>query len=197
MSVDRYFMIYKPAQMLSQFITTYPHRTLHGLGFDFPEGTFALGRLDFESEGLLLLTTEKSLKRKLFHPDHPHSRDYLVQVSGLVSEATVKKLSGGITIILKKRGEYLTRPCVVELAGSHRFSKDEPENRAPRTWLRFVLYEGKNRQIRKMCRTVHHRCVRLIRIRIADLDLGDLRPGEVREVSREEMYRGLALKNTL
>jgi 23S rRNA pseudouridine2457 synthase len=182
--------------MLSQFKGSLDQRLLGALDFPFPEGTMALGRLDFESEGLLILTTEKSLKRKLFHPDKLHEREYLVQVAGKVSEETLKKLREGIEIILKKTGPYITLACEVTISERPHWLKSFDHNMKPfipHSWLRFVLHEGKNRQIRKMCRIVHHKCVRLVRTRIADTQLADLQPGEVREISGEKLYQALGL----
>ena len=80
MNTERYFIIYKPVNMVSQFISSHEVRLLGDLGFDFPEGTHAIGRLDQHSEGLLLLTTNKKITKQLFQGEKPHTRTYLVQV---------------------------------------------------------------------------------------------------------------------
>lgn len=192
----RYFVIYKPYNMLSQFVSPYAHRLLGDLDFDFPEGTHAVGRLDEHSEGLLILTTDKTLTRRLLHPEKKHLKHYLVQVQHQVNPQTLETLSRGIGIEVKKKGIYHTQPCEVRLTDA---PPNLPERENPvhnfieYSWLEFILTEGKNRQIRKMCRTVKHRCQRLIRTRINNLELGPMQPGEVVEMSREELFEKLLL----
>ncbi|MEN9327055.1 MAG: hypothetical protein RI943_1495, partial [Bacteroidota bacterium] len=93
MKTERYFIIYKPVNMVSQFISTHQVKLLGDLNFDFPEGTHAIGRLDQHSEGLLLLTTNKKITKLLFQGTKPHTRTYLVQVKNKVSKETAKQLS--------------------------------------------------------------------------------------------------------
>jgi 23S rRNA pseudouridine2457 synthase len=192
----RYFVIYKPYNMLSQFVSPYAHRLLGDLDFDFPEGTHAVGRLDEHSEGLLILTTDKTLTRRLLHPEKKHLRHYLVQVQHLVEPLTLQVLSHGLEIEVKKKGTYQTQPCVVQLIEPplHLPEPEQPlHNFIKYSWLEFILTEGKNRQIRKMCKTVNHRCKRLIRTRINNLELGSMQPGEVIEMKREELFEKLLL----
>ncbi len=98
MKTERYFIIYKPVNMVSQFISTHQVKLLGDLNFDFPDGTHAIGRLDQHSEGLLLLTTNKKITKILFQRIKPHTRTYLVQVKNKVSKETAKQLSEGIEI---------------------------------------------------------------------------------------------------
>lgn len=197
MAQHRYFVIYKPYNMISQFVSPYPQRLLGDLDFEFPAGTHAIGRLDEESEGLLILTTDKSLTRLLLHPDKQHTRRYLVQVQHLVSDQTIEKLREGIDIEVKERGTYRTQPCVVNLVT---MPPGLPEREEPvhtfiqYSWLEFILTEGKNRQIRKMCKAVKHHCRRLIRTGIENLELGNMQPGEVKEMSKEELFGLLLLQ---
>lgn len=194
--MDRYFIIYKPYKMISQFVSPYEHRLLGDLDFDFPEGTNAVGRLDDDSEGLLILTTDKSLTKRLLHPERKHKRNYIVQVERKVEAEAIQKLSAGLDIIIKKKGTYTTQPCEVNLI-------EKPQNlpeRAhsfkeflPHSWLEFVLMEGKNRQIRKMCSAVRHDCKRLIRTKIEDLELGSMQPGDVKEIDQKELFKLLKL----
>jgi 23S rRNA pseudouridine2457 synthase len=195
--VNRYFLINKPPNMVSQFESPDKKRLLGDLEFDFPAGTLALGRLDEHSEGLLILTTEKSLKRRLYHPDHKHKRKYLVQVAGKVTDETLRHLKSGVNIEIKKQGTYTTRPCEVRIISKPHALMDYPHNMKdfiPHTWLEFTLTEGKNRQIRKMCRIVGHKVSRLIRTQIAEIELADLPAGKVREISKEDLYKGLNLQ---
>lgn len=182
--------------MLSQFVSPYEQRKLGELDFNFPEGTNAVGRLDYASEGLLILTTDKTLSNKLLHPSKQHKRGYLVQVAREVSEHTLKRLRAGIDILIKEKGTYTTKPCEVNLIIKPSNLADRenelPEN-IPQSWLEFILTEGKNRQIRKMCRISGHKCWRLIRNRIEDLQLGNMQPGEVKEITKEELFRSLKI----
>jgi 23S rRNA pseudouridine2457 synthase len=182
--------------MLSQFVSPYTHRLLGDLDFDFPEGTHAIGRLDDQSEGLLILTTDKTLTRRLLHPDKKHLRHYLVQVQHQITLATLEKLSQGLEIEVKKKGTYQTQPCEVrsvEMPANLPEPEQPVHNFIQYSWLEFILTEGKNRQIRKMCKTVSHRCKRLIRTRINNLELGAMQPGEVIEMTREELFEKLLL----
>ncbi len=182
--------------MISQFVSPYEHKLLGNLEFDFPVGTHAIGRLDEESEGLLILSTDKRLTGLLMHPEKKHKRTYYVMVEHLISEETIDKLQNGINILVKKRGAYTTLPCEVK-----RVEKPEINfisdtlftEYVPHCWLKFVLTEGKNRQIRKMCKAVKHTCKRLIRASIEDLHLGNMKPGEVKEIEQENLFRLLKL----
>ena len=191
-----YFILNKPYDMLSQFIGG-QGRMLGELGIDFPEGTHPIGRLDNHSEGLLILTTNKKVTKLLFQGDEPHRRTYLVRVYRKVSAETIEQLRTGVTIRIKGNVDYVTTPCEVELV-------ETPENLfsggyeyhpgLPHSWLRITLTEGKYHQIRKMTRAVGHPCQRLIRVSIEGLVLGDLPPGEVREVGEEEFFEKLKLR---
>lgn len=193
---DRYFIINKPYKMVSQFVSPDKVNLLGDLDFDFPEGTHAIGRLDNNSEGLLLLTTNKRVTKLLFESDTPHKRTYLVQVEKVVNEERLRQLQTGITIRVKGGGYYTTTPCEVEIVQKpidlpprgHAFREDLPQ-----TWLLITLTEGKYHQIRKMVSSVYHHCKRLIRVSIEDLELGDLQPGCVREVEEEEFFKKLKI----
>jgi len=190
MSDHRYYIIYKPCNMLSQFIGT-ESTSLADLDFDFPEGIHAIGRLDELSEGLLILTTNKKVTRLLFQGPVPHRRTYLVRVKNKVSPERLEKLRSGIPIIIKDGVEYTTGACDVHIV-------EKPQNLAPgryddldhlpHTWLQLSLTEGKYHQVRKMVAAVHHKCQRLIRTSIEDLELGDLKPGEVKEIEEEAFF---------
>ncbi|MBS1634896.1 MAG: rRNA pseudouridine synthase [Bacteroidetes bacterium] len=195
----RYFIIHKPYKMISQFVSPHKKRLLGDLDFEFPEGIHAIGRLDDNSEGLLILTTDKSLTRRLLHPDLKHSRTYIVQVEKIVSDEKLQMMSSGVDIIAKRVGHYHTMPCEVkriEKPGwiterQHQFREDLPQ-----TWLEITLREGKYHQVRKMCSAIGHDCKRLIRTSIDNLELGDLKPGEVREMTQQDMFSRLNLMNT-
>lgn len=196
MNTDRYFIIYKPVNMVSQFISSHKVRLLGDLDFDFPAGTHAIGRLDQHSEGLLLLTTNKKITKLLFQGDQPHLRTYLVQVKNKVTEETVKLLSEGIEISANNGKKYKTNPCLVKLVNCPNYITD-PElplhPNAAYSWLEISLTEGKFHQVRKMVATVHHKCIRLIRTSIEDIDIKDILPGEVKEVDEQFFFQKLKL----
>ncbi|CAG5073190.1 Ribosomal large subunit pseudouridine synthase E [Dyadobacter sp. CECT 9623] len=194
----RYFIINKPPNMVSQFVSTDEVGLLGDLDFEFPEGTHAIGRLDSHSEGLLILTTNKRVTNLLFMGEVPHKRTYWVNVGHLVSEQTLQLLRNGIGIRVKGGVEYITNPCEVEIIPRPAIltkHKNETYENIPNTWLEMTLTEGKFHQIRKMVRVAGHRCKRLVRVSIEELELGDLPPGGVREIEETEFFRLLKIKN--
>ena len=196
MSEHRYFILYKPVDMVSQFISTDNVRLLGDINFNFPEGTHAIGRLDKDSEGLLLLTTDKKVTRLLFQGKQPHKRTYVVQVKNVMTEETAVQLSTGITISAAQGQEYLTTPCSVELIDKPIYIKDALiplHEKVKNSWVSITLTEGKFHQVRKMVAAVQHKCVRLIRVSIEDMHIEGINPGEVKEVSREYFYETLKL----
>lgn len=186
--------------MLSQFIGADQGRMLGELNFPFPEGTHAIGRLDYESEGLLLLTTNKKVTRLLFQGEIPHKRSYLVQVAGIVQPETLARLQSGISIQVKGGEYYTTAPCEVQLAQAPAGLLPMPHDANPyikTTWLHIQLTEGKFHQIRKMVKSVRHRCLRLVRVAIEDIDLDitKLPPGEVQEIEETTFFTQLHINN--
>jgi 23S rRNA pseudouridine2457 synthase len=198
-SGHRYFIINKPYNMVSQFISPDKVRLLGDLDFDFPEGTHAIGRLDNHSEGLLILTTNKRVTRLLFEGEQPHKRTYLVMVKKIVSQESIEKIRNGVTIRIKGGVDWTTTPCEAEIV-------EKPAYIAPReqyplkeflahSWLLITLTEGKFHQVRKMTTAIRHQCDRLIRVSIEDIELGDLPPGGVREMEESEFFRLLKIEN--
>lgn len=194
--MHRYFLINKPWGMVSQFVSPHNVALLGELDFDFPEGIHAIGRLDKESEGLLLLTTNKKITALLFSGPVPHERTYLVEVKGDVGDEALEKLRTGVSFRIHGGVDYTTSLSKVEKV-------PPPEDRSfsPRTlskylqtsWLTITLTEGKFHQVRKMVASVGHRCLRLVRISIEDLELGGMKPGEVREVDEDTFFTRLKL----
>jgi 23S rRNA pseudouridine2457 synthase len=196
MTEYRYFILYKPVDMVSQFKSTHNLRLLGDINFDFPEGTHAIGRLDKDSEGLLLLTTDKKVTRLLFQGKQPHKRTYVVQVKNVMTEETAAQLSAGITISAAQGQEYLTTPCSVELIDKPIYIQDALiplHEKVKNSWVSITLTEGKFHQVRKMVAAVQHKCVRLIRVSIEDMNIEGINPGEVKEVSRDYFYETLKL----
>ena len=197
---NRYFVIHKPYKMVSQFVSPDKVRLLGELDFDFPEGTHAIGRLDNNSEGLLLLTTNKRVTKLLFESDVAHERVYIIQVEGVVSQETLLQLRRGVQIILKGKGgvRYTTDPCGVELIEKPAFlekRQHEFSSALPCSWLKMTLTEGKFHQVRKMVAEVNHPCKRLVRVSIEDIELDGLKSGEVREIGELEFFKKLKIEN--
>ena len=184
---------YKPFGVLSQFTQEHPsHRVLAEFGF--PPRTYAIGRLDRDSEGLLLLSDEAQWNDRLLNPRHAHPRTYHAQVEGEVTPTALPKLQGGIDL-----GDFKTQRCVATALNPEPVHppRDPPiryRKSVPTSWISLTLTEGKNRQVRRMTAAVGHPTLRLVRTAIGTLTLDHLRlaPGEWRELTREEQGRILA-----
>jgi 23S rRNA pseudouridine2457 synthase len=195
-TANRYFIINKPYNMVSQFVSPDKVGLLKDLPFIFPEGIHAIGRLDNHSEGLLILTTNKKVTKLLFESKVPHKRTYLVQVRDVVTEEKLKLLQTGVTIRVKGGGFYTTSPCevlIVDKPIKLYNRENEFKEGLPNTWLTITLTEGKFHQVRKMTDAVRHRCKRLIRLSIEDLALNDLQPGEVKEIEEKDFFEQLKI----
>jgi 23S rRNA pseudouridine2457 synthase len=204
MTAHRYFVVHKPVNMVSQFISSHNVNLLGSLDLDFPEGTHAIGRLDNHSEGLLLLTTNKKITKLLFQGPKPHTRTYLVQVKNKITTAAAAAIAGGIQISAPNGSQYLTSPCSVSIvedpaAYQHLFDASLLKPVVPvhqnvvTSWLLISLTEGKFHQVRKMVSAVHHKCIRLIRVSIENIYLGDLPAGQVRELEEADFFKLLDL----
>jgi 23S rRNA pseudouridine2457 synthase len=175
----------KPYGVLSQFTPDgSPNRPL--AAFDFPKDVYPIGRLDADSEGLLLLSDEPDWNARLLEPRHAHEREYWVQVERIPTAEAVRKLAQGVVIQGRK-----TLPCQARLLEPQpevpprtppiRFRKTVPD-----CWLGLELIEGKNRQVRRMTAAIGHPTLRLLRVRIGRLTLGDQPPGTWRVLTPAE-----------
>jgi len=195
--VHRYFIINKPYNMVSQFISQDKVGLLKDIPFNFPEGIHAIGRLDNYSEGLLILTTNKKVTKLLFESKTPHKRTYLVQVRDIVTPEKLLQLQNGVSIRIKGGNYYTTPPCQVSIVKKPidlYKRENEFKEGLPNTWLLITLTEGKFHQVRKMVDVVRHRCKRLIRVSIEDLALNNLQPGEVKEMEESDFFKQLKIK---
>ena len=178
----------KPYGVLSQFNENPDRpgqRTLAEFGL--PPEFMPVGRLDQDSEGLLLLTDDPSYERHLMRPAHEHSRSYLVQVDGKFNHEAQRSMSVGNLDIQN----YQTKPCKVQLLASPRMlpARDpavDPAAEARSSWILVTLKEGKNRQVRRMTAKVGFPTLRLFRISIGEYDVGEVKPGEFVVLSAEE-----------
>lgn len=189
--MHEYYVIYKPFQVLSQFTSAEKKPTLKDF-FPVPADCYPVGRLDFDSEGLLILTNDAGFNSRLLNPRFAHDREYWVQVEGAITPAALEQLRNGVTIAVDGK-PYRTRPAVAEAfetppAVPDRYPPIRFRARIPTTWIRLVLREGKNRQVRKMTAQTGFPTLRLIRNRIERLGLDGLAPGEMRSMNRQELY---------
>lgn len=180
--------LHKPYGVLSQFTPEPGSRWRTLADFHLPKNAYALGRLDADSEGLLLLSDEAGLNSRLLDPAHGHRREYWVQVERIPTDAALADLARGVMI-----GDYRTQPCRVRrLDPAPTLPPRDPPIRVrlnvPDCWLALELSEGKNRQVRRMTAAVGHPTLRLVRARIGALELSSLAlaPGQWRELTRAE-----------
>lgn len=179
--MSRLLLFNKPSGVLSQFTPEAGHRSL--AEFISEKGVYPAGRLDADSEGLMLLTDDGRLQKRIADPRHKLPKTYWVQVEGVLTEEALQCLRQGVDL-----GDFVTRPCEVrameEPAGL--WLRDPPirqRKHIPTAWLRIVLREGKNRQVRRMTAKVGLPTLRLIRAAIGPFQLSDMKPGEWREMS--------------
>lgn len=181
----RHFLIHKPHGYLSQFIYEKKrHKKLLGELHDFPDGTMAIGRLDEDSEGLLLLTTDGMMSEIV--RSKTVEKEYYAQVDGIITQHAVDELKNGVEIGFKGI-RYTTKKCeasiitkLPETLGEGRRIRDE--RHGPTSWVTITLTEGKFRQVRKMTAAVGFPTLRLVRIRVGNIHLQNLKAGEVLEV---------------
>lgn len=174
----------KPYGVLSQFTKQTPeHHTLAEFGF--PKGVYPIGRLDWDSEGLLLLSDEKKWNDLLLHPRHGHERTYHAQVEGLANEEAMMRLRKGVLILGRK-----TKPCQAKQLDDPGYPPRNPPIRfrlsVPTSWIEIKLTEGKNRQVRRMTAAVGLPTLRLIRVAIGGFKLGSLAAGKWCELQRAQ-----------
>ncbi|MEO6244623.1 MAG: pseudouridine synthase [Opitutaceae bacterium] len=179
--------LHKPYGILSQFTPEPGSRWGTLADFSLPKNVYALGRLDADSEGLLLLSDEPGLNTRLLDPSHGHRREYWAQVERVpTTDALARLARGGIAI-----DDYRTLPCRARrIEPAPTFAPRDPPIRVrksvPDAWIALELNEGKNRQVRRMTAAVGHPTLRLLRVRIGSFSLGDLPPGTWRELSAGE-----------
>jgi 23S rRNA pseudouridine2457 synthase len=180
----RHFIIHKPWGMISQFVNPAKRKKkLLGELHDFPAGTMAIGRLDVASEGLLFLTTDGKVSHEI--RSHKYEKEYYVQVDGLITQEAVEELKNGVEIGFDGK-KYITKPGKAFLIEDPKFAlrsqKIRDERHGPTSWVSIVIKEGKFRQVRKMTAAVGFPTLRLIRIRIGKIELGNLKLSAVKEV---------------
>ena len=177
----RYFLIYKPFGVVAQFK---PDNDKPGLGtlHDFPKDVYPVGRLDADSEGLLLITNDKRINNKLLDPSQAHWRTYYVQVEGIVTDEAIALLQKGVSFSAEgmtyrskpARAKKIETPELPERNPPIRFRKSVPDS-----WIELSLTEGKNRQVRKMTAAVGFPTLRLVRVKIENMEMAEAFSGKV------------------
>ncbi|MFL9481910.1 pseudouridine synthase [Chitinophagaceae bacterium LWZ2-11] len=189
-----YFIVYKPYLVMSQFSTQDGKKTLADY-FNVPKDVYPVGRLDYDSEGLLILTNDAQLNTRLLNPIFSHEREYWVQVDGNITSNAIRQLKLGVDINIDgkihktlpaKATLFKQDPMVPDRNPPIRFRKEIP---AP--WISLILTEGKNRQVRRMTAKVGFPTLRLLRYRIKEIKLNNMQPGDMIELSKENIYKKL------
>lgn len=182
----QYYLFYKPYQVLTQFSAEGEKKTLAHFLPHLSKNIYPVGRLDFDSEGLLLLTNDKRITERLLNPLFAHQRTYWVQVEGILTQQAIQQLQQGVTINVNGK-QYKTKPAIAtKFTDAPVVSERNPPIRfrqnIPTSWLSLTLTEGKNRQVRRMTAAVGFPTLRLVRYSIGNYTIGDMQPGDVKEI---------------
>jgi 23S rRNA pseudouridine2457 synthase len=188
-----YFLIYKPFQVLSQFTSTEGKLCLKDI-LHVPTDVYPVGRLDYDSEGLLLITNDKTINQQLLNPVFAHQRTYWVQVEGAITEAAIVQLSKGVSINVDGK-IYKTKPAQLEILPD---TLEVPERNPPirfrksipTSWVAIQITEGKNRQVRKMFAQVGFPVLRLIRAKLGKYSVHQMQPGDCLSLTVAEVQEG-------
>jgi 23S rRNA pseudouridine2457 synthase len=194
--LNKYYIIYKPFQVLSQFTPENGKACLKDF-FEVPTDVYPVGRLDYDSEGLLLLTNDKSLNHRLLHPRFAHEREYRVQVEGRITNEALQLLADGITINIEGKPFHTKQAKASRLPEHIVIPERNPPIRfrqhIPTSWIKLVITEGKNRQVRKMTAAAGFPTLRLIRYRLAGLTLDLMLPADMIDMNQNDVYGKLGL----
>ena len=186
MNTFYYIAFFKPYGILSQFTSENPEETL--ANFDLPKEVYPTGRLDKDSEGLLILSNDGPFIEHLLNPQFDKEKVYWAQVENLPSHESLEKLRiGGIVI-----QDYKTRPAKVKiLEPQPDFPERDPPIRfrktIPTCWIEIIITEGKNRQVRKMTASINHPTLRLVRMQVGKMKLGKMKPGQWCEIKKSDI----------
>lgn len=183
----RYYVVYKPYQVLCQFSPS-PGKTILKDVFAVEPDVYPVGRLDYDSEGLLLLTNDARLNQLLLHPRHKTEKEYYVQVEGLPTEAALQQLRQGVNITIDGQ-PWRTAPAKASLLATEpvlppRVPPIRYRAAIPTSWLSLVITEGKNRQVRRMTAAVGHPTLRLVRWRQGAHSIAGMQPGDMRMLEK-------------
>ncbi len=188
-----YYLLYKPFQVLSQFTSVEGKNCLKDI-VNVSKDVYPVGRLDYDSEGLLLLTNDTSVNHQLLHPSFEHARTYWVQVEGAITQEALMQLTKGVTISVEGK-QHKTKPAILAILDAIisipernppiRFRKN-----IPTIWVSIQITEGKNRQVRKMFASVGFPVLRLIRAQLGKYHITGMLPGDCLKLSLQEVQEG-------
>lgn len=196
--MQHYIAVYKPYMMLCQFTPEQAGDvTLANLDVPLPIDVYAVGRLDKDSEGLLLLTNDNYLKNRILDPKFKHQKTYWVQVEGNPTLESIEALRRGVTININGKS-HLTLPAKISILDENPMLPERnPPIRyraaIPTSWLSITIYEGKNRQVRRMCAKVGFPVLRLVRTSMQSLDLARLGDTNISFFEKKEIYKLLQI----
>lgn len=189
----QYFLLYKPFQVLSQFTSQDGKKCLKDI-IEVEKDVYPVGRLDYDSEGLLLLTNDSSINHQLLHPSFEHKRTYWVQVDGAITDVALEILRKGVIINIDGK-QYKTNKAVLKnLPDDIQVPDRNPPIRfrksIPTSWVSIELTEGKNRQVRKMFASVGFPVLRLIRAQLGIYTIDKMQPGDLLSLTEQEVKAG-------
>lgn len=195
MNVFDYYVIYKPFRVLSQFSAVENKSTLADL-FKFPNDIYPVGRLDYDSEGLLILTNDNFLKNKILDPLNNHQKTYFVQIEGIPNQTHLDQLKSGVEINVKGKIIKVDAKSVKIITEPNLPDRNPPIRyriKVPTSWLSVTITEGKNHQIRKMTAKIGFPTLRLVRYSIENLSINDIKLNEKNSFSKKTIYKLLNL----
>jgi 23S rRNA pseudouridine2457 synthase len=195
--MPEYFIFNKPFQVLSQFSAEGDKKTLFDFFTKISKNIYPVGRLDYDSEGLLLLTDDKTLTHQLLDPSFAHPRTYWVQVEGAITEEAIRQLQQGVTISVDGK-QYHTKKAVAKIFKEKPMVQDRNppirfRKNIPTSWISLTLTEGKNRQVRKMTAKVGYPTLRLVRFSIGSVTIDSMQPGDwfvIDESVKQKLFKG-------
>ena len=189
----QYYLLYKPFQVLSQFTSTDNKLCLKDI-IEVSKDIYPVGRLDYDSEGLLLLTNDPKVNHALLHPSFEHVRTYWVQVDGAITADAIAQLEKGVQINVDGI-KYQTKPAVVSILPNDIQVPDRNppiryRKNIPTSWAAIQLTEGKNRQVRKMFAAVRFPVLRLIRAQLGAYTINNMKSGDIVSLTEQEVQQG-------
>ena len=192
-TLSDYYLLYKPFQVLSQFTTTDNKLCLKDI-VDVAKDVYPVGRLDYDSEGLLFLSNDTKMNHQLLHPSFEHKRTYLVQVEGIITTEAIEQLAKGVSINVNGI-KYHSQPALVsQIEANPAVPERNPPIRCrklvPTSWAQIELTEGKNRQVRKMFAAVNFPVLRLIRSQIGQFTIKGMQPRDLIHLSHQDVQEG-------
>jgi 23S rRNA pseudouridine2457 synthase len=193
----KYYVFNKPFQVLSQFSSEEGKRTLSDF-LNIDKDCYPIGRLDYDSEGLIIISNDKKLNDYLLNPINKHKREYVVQVEGNIQNSDIDKLKSGVNLNIKGKNHFakcVDAQIINDYFLPERASPIRFRANIPTSIIKLSLTEGKNRQVRKMTAAIGFPTLRLIRVSIENLKINGINSGEFIQLNKEEIYKMLKISN--